>query len=329
MKSISLGILLLLTADHGFAQEKKFFDRAGGLADSVKNYYFSVTRKSVAKPISGSQGPGTEMEVDTVLSYYTASGKLKEKSVRQAHMLNGPYVAYFENGRVKEEGLYQKGYPVGNFMSWYPGGTPQQTVRYVEKSSGSTRPQIPAMINYWDSLGSALVTDGNGFCKCYSTDMILPGSTEFIREDGKVINGSKDSVWSGFKNDTLVFKENYRMGNFLEGTFYDKKQEVHYHRIEEQPEYEGGINEMMNFLIRTMHYPREDRKHGNAGRVFVGFIVETDGSISEVKVIKGVSQSIDREASRVVNAMPKWKPGKYRGMKVRVRFVLPINFKLS
>ena len=85
----------------------------------------------------------------------------------------------------------------------------------------------------------------------------------------------------------------------------------------------------MQFLRQEVKYPKEAFKDGVQGRVVVQFVVEKDGSISEVEVVKKVNEHLDAEAVRVVNAMPKWKPGKQKGEPVRVKFTLPVTFRLS
>ena len=85
----------------------------------------------------------------------------------------------------------------------------------------------------------------------------------------------------------------------------------------------------MQFLRQEVKYPKEASKDGVQGRVVVQFVVEKDGSISEVEVVKKVNEHLDAEAVRVVNAMPKWKPGKQKGENVRVKYTLPISFRLS
>jgi periplasmic protein TonB len=99
--------------------------------------------------------------------------------------------------------------------------------------------------------------------------------------------------------------------------------------VEQQPEFEGGYEAMMRFIQKNMRYPASARRMGVDGTVYVQFVVSKDGSISEVKTIRGISADCDKEAERVVNMMPKWKPGKQNGKSVFVRFVLPIKFKLN
>ena len=100
-----------------------------------------------------------------------------------------------------------------------------------------------------------------------------------------------------------------------------------YEHPEVMPEYPGGMSAMVEFLSKNVKYPKDAAKQKVEGRVLVWFVVETDGSLTDVKVAKKVFPSLDAEAVRVVKTMPKWTPGKHNDQPVRVRFALPIVFK--
>jgi TonB family protein len=102
-----------------------------------------------------------------------------------------------------------------------------------------------------------------------------------------------------------------------------------YQVVEQQPEPAGGIGELMRYFGDNIHYPELARKKGIEGKVFVQFIVNTDGSIRDVQVLKGIGNGCDEEAVRVVKAMPAWKPGLQKGQPVLVRMAIPINFKIN
>ena len=97
-------------------------------------------------------------------------------------------------------------------------------------------------------------------------------------------------------------------------------------QVEEMPEFPGGMPALIEFLQTNIKYPKDAVKQDVGGRVMVMFVVETDGSISNVRVARKVFPSLDEEAVRVVKAMPKWKPGKEKGRAVRVNFTLPVVF---
>ena len=98
--------------------------------------------------------------------------------------------------------------------------------------------------------------------------------------------------------------------------------------VEELPEFPGGVEALRTFVKNNLQYPKIALKNGIQGRVFVNFIVGKDGSVSNAKIAQGVDSSLDAEAIRVVESMPKWNPGKQRGELVEVRYTIPIEFKL-
>ncbi len=102
-----------------------------------------------------------------------------------------------------------------------------------------------------------------------------------------------------------------------------------YMSVEKNPEFPGGVNAMMDYLRGNLKYPESAKKNKQEGRVFIGFIVEKDGSVSNVKVLRGVCEELDSEAVRVVKSMPTWIAGRDKGKPVRVQYTLPIVFKLN
>ncbi len=99
--------------------------------------------------------------------------------------------------------------------------------------------------------------------------------------------------------------------------------------VEKQPEFPGGNTELMKYLGKAIKYPVIAQENGIQGRVVCSFVVNRDGSIVDIQVMRGVDPSLDKEAIRVISEMPKWKPGEQRGKPVRVRFILPVQFRLQ
>jgi len=99
--------------------------------------------------------------------------------------------------------------------------------------------------------------------------------------------------------------------------------------VEEMPEFPGGMRECMNFIGKNIKYPTQAQENGKEGRVIVQFVVNRDGSIVEPSVVRGVDPELDAEALRVISIMPKWKPGKQRGKAVRVKYTIPVMFRLQ
>ncbi len=114
--------------------------------------------------------------------------------------------------------------------------------------------------------------------------------------------------------------------NMIKNT--DNPKSVIYDVVEIAPEFKGGHEKLNEYLVNQIKYPEEAKQKGIQGKVFVKFIVMSDGSINGVRLIKGVHETIDNEALRVVKAMPNWVPGKHRGKTVNCSFAMPIVFKL-
>lgn len=116
--------------------------------------------------------------------------------------------------------------------------------------------------------------------------------------------------------------------SFMTSTAQTKKNDMVFDVVEVMPQYPGGQIAMLKYLMENIKYPEQAMKEGIQGRVTVRFIVEKDGSISDVKPILSVHPLLNKEAVRVVESMPKWSPGKQNGKPVRVRFNVPVMFKL-
>ena len=115
----------------------------------------------------------------------------------------------------------------------------------------------------------------------------------------------------------------------VENVVVDDEQPEVYNVVEVDPEFPGGIEALYKYLAENITYPQQAKDSGIQGRVYVTFVVEKDGSITGAEVLRGIGGGCDEEALRVVNAMPKWTPGKQLGEPVRVQFNLPVVFKLK
>ncbi|MBN1767803.1 MAG: energy transducer TonB [Prolixibacteraceae bacterium] len=109
----------------------------------------------------------------------------------------------------------------------------------------------------------------------------------------------------------------------------DEDDDVPFTIVEKNPEFPGGDLALLKYISDHIDYPAIAIENGIQGKVFVKFVVEKDGSISNATIIRGVDPSLDKEALRVINSLPKWKPGEQRGKPVKVFFNMPINFQLQ
>ncbi len=127
----------------------------------------------------------------------------------------------------------------------------------------------------------------------------------------------------------IVFLFTFSMGHAQDDP--NKKghsSDVPYTIVEEMPEFSGGEKEMVSFIKSNLRYPEKAMKHQISGKVYVSFVVDEDGSIVNSRILRGIGGGCDEEALRVVNSMPKWKPGRQGGRIVKVIYNLPIVFKI-
>jgi len=109
----------------------------------------------------------------------------------------------------------------------------------------------------------------------------------------------------------------------------NKSKDGVYEQVEVMPEYPGGEQALMNDLIGSIKYPDEAKKNGIQGKVFVSFVVDEQGKITNAKIERGVNPALDAESLRVVNGLKTWKPGKEKGKAVKVAYTIPINYALD
>ena len=105
--------------------------------------------------------------------------------------------------------------------------------------------------------------------------------------------------------------------------------EVFFMVVENMPEFPGGDLGLMKFIQKNLKYPPIAKEYNITGKVYISFIVDKSGLVTNVKIVRGVDKNLDAEAMRVVKSLPKYKPGKQRGKSVRVMFTIPINFTLN
>lgn len=112
-------------------------------------------------------------------------------------------------------------------------------------------------------------------------------------------------------------------------TVVAKKNQQVFDVVEKMPEYPGGQAALFEYLQKNVKYPADAEKKKVEGRVLVTFVVNTDGSITDIEVVRKTFPSLDAEAVRVISGMPKWKPGEQKGQKVRVKYTVPLTFRLK
>ena len=141
-------------------------------------------------------------------------------------------------------------------------------------------------------------------------------------------NTARGIVTQEGQDDADKFQAVIEQVQVVEPTPEPKVEQV-FTAVEQMPEFPGGQQALMKFLSSNIRYPQMALANDIQGRVVVKFVVEKDGSVSDVQVVRGVDKDLDKEAVRVVKSMPKWQPGKNNGQAVRCYFNLPVTFKIQ
>jgi periplasmic protein TonB len=114
-----------------------------------------------------------------------------------------------------------------------------------------------------------------------------------------------------------------------EGTQSNTQEDKIHQVVDESPEFPGGTPELYKFIMLNLRYPQECIEKNIQGKVYASFVVEKDGSVSTVDIVRGVHPLLDQEAKRILSLMPKWNPGTIQGKEVRTKVVIPVSFKLN
>lgn len=133
-----------------------------------------------------------------------------------------------------------------------------------------------------------------------------------------------------FEDDEADFDDEIQMYDFGVTGEQEEEEEEIFVVVEDMPTFRGGdVNKFREWVQQRIKYPQIAAENGIQGKVFIMFVVEPDGSVSNVTIMRGVDPALDQEAQRVVQNSPKWSPGKQRGAPVRVRFSITVNFQLQ
>lgn len=235
------------------------------------------------------------------------------------HIKNGEFTRYFRNGNIDFKGTFADNQKKGPFKYWYENGNFKGEFIY---SADEEIDHDFRVMSFYDTLNNQLVVEGTG--SYYEL-------SEGFQTRGEIDEGYKTGDWTGFfKNGNSTFSETYERGKLVEGESIDSLGvKYSYTEIVKSPEYYEGQSAFYKYLSNEIKYPRKAQRSGIEGRVYVGFIVNTEGDIEETKVVRGIDNECDQEALRVVENAGKFIPGQYRGQIAKIRLTLPVSFKLQ
>ncbi|MEO3403018.1 TonB family protein [Mucilaginibacter sp. CAU 1740] len=322
MKILFTISLFLTTVTGAFAQRQNVY--------FIKNNGNYVATRDSADYIRVVREPDSASTLYNVLEYYPNGGqKLIGKSSKiNPPQFEGQCATYYSNGKRQSVASYKNGIKAGPDMEFYPNGRlyaqfsfpEDNTDRMMERAGGYL------IIANNDSLGKALVIDGNGYYKAYNDKFA------YIEEEGPVKDGKRDGQWKGnFQNIGTTFTETYNNGQLVGGTSTNKEGKINTYNSSRwvSPQFDGGIPGFSAFLSNNIKYPADARRNGVEGTVILRFVVEKDGSLTDIRISKSVAPALDAEAERVLRNSPKWIPGTQFGQPVRVQYAVPIKFALK
>jgi TonB family protein len=288
-----------------FSQEIKYYDKDENEIDSINSFYW----------MKGKYVEATGW-VDTVKSYFTQNNQLRSKELFHLGVLEGPSYFYHSNGKLKEKINYKKGVVFGIVTEFYPTGKAKSIKLFNESIKELNLNKNYLIVNAWDTLGRPTVVNYQGY---FSDDI----------EEGKIKSGVADSIWITYQKKEKIMIEKYKQGVLIEGDRFMNGQTIHYTKFAIQAEPKGGLTEFYRYIGKNIKYPASAKRKEFGGKVFVGFVIEKDGRLSNIRVIRGLDNEFEKEAIRVVSLSGPWNPGYKQGVIVRQRYVLPITFTLS
>ena len=327
MRSFLISIFLFISSAC-FAQRQNVY--------LLKNDGSEVEVKDSADFIRVVSEPDSGSELFNVMEYYS-NGKRKlvgKSKTIDPTRLEGTCLTFYISGRRKSTENYEGGLLVDGSDEYYPNGqlfmhkehtlkeNVEPTTKFHYKTSSFT---IQAV---YDSLGTVKVKDGNGIYSGYSEEDM--GNLK-VTEEGPIKNGLRSGIWKGFdKQYNTTFEEVYENGELISGKAVCNGLSATYAKTRfEVPKFPGGDYGFNKFLSRAIRYPARDRENNTQGKVILSFVVNKDGAITDTKIIRSVSQSIDNESLRVLRSSPNWLPGSVYGSPAKIRYNVPITFALA
>jgi len=227
--------------------------------------------------------------------------------------------SYNKKGILTSKVNFKNGSLIGECIYYYDNGKLQSIFQYDERDENSKNSGKP--LRRWvtgiDSLGNQFIKDGTGLFK--------KSEEKGQSEEGNYKGGYKDGTWKGTSNKGN-YEEVFENGIFKSGTvtLSDGKQ-ITYDKMETQPEFKGGMAEFYKYLGRSYKFPAEAVKNHISGKLYVTFVVERDGALTDLSFKNNLGYGTQEEAIRVLNDCPKWIPGKQHGIPVRVKYNININ----
>ena len=313
--------------------------------DSVENYtpaYPESIKDSTLK-IYATRNEDAQGNMVGELISYLLDGTMIERALAANGKPSLPYVKYYKNGMIREYAKYaDNDKNISEMTTWHPNGQISEIIRYKDsiiappkknKMAQVSPKHLKYLLNQWSENGEQNVKNGSGraIFKMYDIEK----GYKVFTETGSFKNYKQDGIWKGYleQEDGFSFKEFYESGILTNGIAYYSKGDssVYSGEVEISPEFKGGSRGYAEFLQGNLKYPRDAQKENAEGKAYLQFVVCTDGTLCDFKVLKSAGHSsLDKEALRVIQkSSGLWTPGIIRGRKARAKYTIPISFKLQ
>ncbi|MDB5126925.1 energy transducer TonB [Mucilaginibacter sp.] len=317
MKLLFTSLLLFLTTAV-FAQQAIFYLKKDG---KYINQSDSADYIRVIKP------PDSASVLYNVFEFYkNGTPKLIGKSrTIDPPWYEGQCLNYYESGKKQSLGNYKNNLKSGDFFEYYSNGKLYQALKYPDTTRVDNIKDDFLIIANYDSLGTVQVQNGEGYYKGFDEKF------NYISDAGKIVNGKREGTWKiDFRNRNITATEVYKNGELISGESETGNGDVTKYSGSRftSPEFKGGVEAFGSYLGNNIKYPENERRRNIEGRVIITFVIEKDGSLSSLKVLRSVSPGLDDEALRVLKRSPKWVPGTMMGKPMRVNYSVPVNFAL-
>lgn len=300
---------------------------------------------------------------DQILSAtcFYPDGKKQSVSSGDEKNLNGEFQMWYPNGQLSYSGYYKNNLKDGEFQQFDEGGTIIHKGIYSEGKLVSGEAVVPDVVYKNPDIIAKFINGDKAFdewlkSRYSSINELKSDGAEMdinlnlvVDKTGKITKIAKVSasnpkiveaiktVFLGFSGYTPATVENIPVDSELNlhlllskdglKSFSEKPSDV-YLNVDQMPIFPGGLHAMRVFLAMNVKYPREAIQSKIHGKVYVNFVVDELGDVTNIKVIKGASKVLDDEAIRVIKLMPKWEPGRMEGKAVKVSYTVPINFNM-
>lgn len=311
MKSIIFLLLFLFVPKIMLAQvtdkdEISYIDSLGQYG-TFENYKYLRIIKDLKVP---------NLDAYQVKEYYKSGKIAMSGTIKSAEKKTkiGSFTFFYESGIKKSIEIYNDGFLQSQY-DFYENGT-KKLVTDVQASILHLS-DLKKISQFWNENGQQKVIDGDGFFEIKDKDN---------SEKGEVKNGLKNGLWEGHEFD-IIYKETYDNGKLISGISTDKNLATFpYTVVEVKPSTIKGLEDFYQHIAKNFRTPNVE---GLKGKIYVTFVVEKDGSMTNIRVLKDIGYGTGQEAIRAVKDYRGWIPGEQRGRKVRCTYSLPISIQTA